>query len=163
MVNHTILIVSRKWTSYHKALNIKKNMTYDVGNPGPCFGLTQKYGGVTQWMGTQLSLPLLIQAYVELCLIQLYVMKFVCDLWQVWCDEVCLWLVAGLMWWSLSVTCGRSVVFSGFYITNITDQLNIILTEIFFIKNLKKLIYNWFLNYWTLWTIFNKHRFQILF
>ena len=109
MVNHTILIVSRKWTSYHKALNIKTWHNI-VGNPGPCLGLTQKYGGVTQWMEPQLSLPLLIQAYVELCLIQLYVMKFVCDLWQVWCDEVCLWLVTGLMWWSLSVTCGRSDV-----------------------------------------------------
>ena len=58
--------------------------------------------------------------------IQHYVIKFVSDLWQVGgflyitlCDQVCQWLVAGrwfslynIMWSSLSVTCGRSVVFS---------------------------------------------------
>ena len=58
--------------------------------------------------------------------IQHYVIQFVSDLWQVGgflyttlCDTVCQWLVAGrwfslynIMWYSLSVTCGRSVVFS---------------------------------------------------
>jgi hypothetical protein len=58
--------------------------------------------------------------------IQHYVMKFVSDLRQICgflyttlCDEVCQWLSTGrwfslynIMWWSLSVTCDRSVVFS---------------------------------------------------
>jgi hypothetical protein len=58
--------------------------------------------------------------------IQHYVIQFVSDLWQVGgflyttlCDTVCQWLAAGrwfslynIMWYSLSVTCGRSVVFS---------------------------------------------------
>jgi hypothetical protein len=68
--------------------------------------------------------------------IQHYVMKFVSDLRQVGgfllvlyttlCDEVCQWLATGLwfspgtlyniMWWSLSVTCDRSVVFSRYSI-----------------------------------------------
>jgi hypothetical protein len=68
--------------------------------------------------------------------IQHYVMKFVSDLRQVCgflqvlyttlCDEVCQWLATGrwfspgtlynIMWWSLSVTCDRSVVFSWYSI-----------------------------------------------
>ena len=68
--------------------------------------------------------------------IQHYVMKFVSDLRQVCgflqvlyttlCDEVCQWLATGrwfspgtlynIMWWSLSVTYGRSVVFSRYSI-----------------------------------------------
>jgi TM2 domain-containing membrane protein YozV len=58
--------------------------------------------------------------------IQHYVIKFINDLWQVsgflytaLCDKVYQWLVAGwwfslysIMWSSLSMTCGRLVVFS---------------------------------------------------
>ena len=60
----------------------------------------------------------------EVYSIQHYVIQFVSDLWwgvldTTLCDTVCQWLVAGrwfslynIMWYSLSVTCGRSVVFS---------------------------------------------------
>jgi hypothetical protein len=75
--------------------------------------------------------------------IQHYMLKFVSDLWQV-CGflcvlyttlyvKVCQWLVAGLwfslctlyniIWSSLSVTCGRSVVFSCVLYATLYDQV----------------------------------------
>ena len=34
------------WTSNFRSLNIKKTMTYDVGNPVPCLTQAQQCGGI---------------------------------------------------------------------------------------------------------------------
>jgi hypothetical protein len=45
MVNNSTKIKMNNRLS-PQLLNIKKTTTYDVGNPGPCLGQTQKCGGV---------------------------------------------------------------------------------------------------------------------
>jgi hypothetical protein len=97
MVNHTILIVSRKWTSYHKALNIKKNMTWCWKSRSLLWTDTKIWRGYP--VNGNPTLPPTLDSSICWAVLDTTL-----------CDEVCLWLVAGLMWWSLSVTCGRSDV-----------------------------------------------------